>query len=52
MKSTLQRNSKELHFEEAHKNVMKGALLGSGECNSNKLKSIRNILLSQLAICF
>ena len=52
MKSTLQRNSKELHFEEAHKNVLKAALLGSGECHSQKLKSIRNILISQLAICF
>lgn len=34
MKSTLQRNSKELHFEEAQKNILKTALLGSGDIHS------------------
>ncbi len=52
MKSALERNSKELHFQETQKTIMKAALLAEGNIQSLKLKSMQNILVSQLAICF
>jgi hypothetical protein len=51
MKSALERNSKELHFDESLRSLMKTALL-SVEIAESKLKSAQNILVSQLAFCF
>ncbi len=52
MKSALERNSKEVHFDEMQKGLMKSALLSDNLQGSAKLKSTQNILISQLATCF